>query len=790
MKDNSRDLDTLSVTVQPNFRSEIPQEQASVFPTVIGLILAVVVNVMVLTKVDLPIFRPAAGFWFMIILPSYLLFTTSAWRRCRLEERLGYSVCTALLILMLTALIVNEILPLMRVQRPLDAYSVLIVGDLINLSLYALRTRYPERVRMRVGFASVGKEEFRLFVMASLSVALVIFGANRLNNGVGGQPTLIALGIVALIIALSLRWIRFVREFVMSAVIYLISLSLLLSTSLRGWYVTGHDIQEEYQVFQLTEARGHWSMAYFHNAYNACLSITILPTELGQIINVDNPYVYKVFFQLIFALCPVLVYAISRRYFDRSTSILSVTVFIGFPTFFTDMPFLNRQEIGLLFVAVGVLAVTNPIWNYRRRQLTLGLAGLGVEVAHYSSMYVFLGILVIAWLCRNGVGLLTRPFPAWLDLSRRRVRWAPGAGISVTVGPIIVLVGIIFLWGGLATGTSGQVVNDGRYAIAAGDFTFSLFNSLPSPENELLQEYREATLRSRAGNQGDIYLPTSAVSKASTPVVAQQIRPLTKIGRDLNALGIPVIFVNSLARNLVAYGFELFLAVGLIRLLVVRRQQRRRIGQQFFWLSVGGVCMVGLITVIPSLSTEYGPLRSFQEGLIIFAPVVAIGSITLFEWLGKRLAMIVAGATCLGLFVITSTLVPQILGGNLAELNLNNSGTYYDLYFTSPGDEAAITWLGEQPDVLSYPIQTTYAQSKFLFTSWSDVNGNDIITDAYPTLVLRNSWLILGGTVGSSGLAYTFIPSNGALIEYKYPTGLLYNNKDLVYTDGSAKIYK
>ena len=74
--------------------------------------------------------------------------------------------------------------------------------------------------------------------------------------------------------------------------------------------MTGHDIQQEYLVFQLTEFHGHWSMAYFNDPYNACLSITILPTELSRIIQVDSPYIFKLFFQMIFALCPVMAYGI------------------------------------------------------------------------------------------------------------------------------------------------------------------------------------------------------------------------------------------------------------------------------------------------------------------------------------------------------------------------------------------------------------------------------------------------------------------------------------------------
>jgi uncharacterized membrane protein len=770
---------------------ELAPQHGTVAPAVTMLLLALAVNVMVVANIDLPVFRAAAGFWFLVILPAYLLFTTSVWRRCGPVERLGYSVCTTLLILMVAALVGNAILPLMDVPRPLDAGPVLITGDLINLGLYALRRRYPERARWRGSLAAVGKEEFRLLVMAALCVALAVLGANRLNNGAGGQPTLVAFAIVVVVVALSLRWMATVRESVIAVVIYLISLSLLLSTSLRGWYISGHDIQDEYRVFQLTEAHGHWSMAYYHNAYNACLSITILPTELAQIVNVDDPYVYKLFFQLIFAICPVLAYGISRRYFSRRMSMLSVAYFIGFPTFFTDMPFLNRQEIGLLFVATGVLAATNSVWGLRQRQLALTLAGLGVEISHYSSMYFFAGVLIVSWICRYAAGFLTRSSPTWLDVLGRRLRWAPGAGVSVTVGVIGVFAGIIVLWGGLVTGTSGQALTDSEAAIQSTSLSFHLFDGANSiPPSIELAHYRQVTLSEMFTAVPGTYLPAQAVVKATTPVVAQKLKPLTWLGRHLSAVGIPVTAINSLVRNLVAYCEELFLAAGLLRLFFARRRNRRPIGQQLYWLSVGSVAMIGLITVIPALSADYGPLRAFQEGLIFFAPVAVIGSVTVLRPIFRQRATVAAGVLCLGLFLNTSGLVPQLLGGNLAELNLNNSGTYYDLYYNSPQDEAAVAWLGRQPAVLAYPIQAPFIQSKFNFTSPGEVSGGEGILDAYPTLVYRKGWVILGYPTVGAGLAYTLMPATGDLIEYKYPTWLLNDYKNLVYTNGSAVIYK
>jgi uncharacterized membrane protein len=604
---------------------------------------------------------------------------------------------------------------------------------------------------------------------------------------------LVALAMVALVILFSIRWLKFTRESMMSVVIYLVSLSLLLTTSLRGWYVTGHDIQQEYEVFQLTESHGHWSMAYLHGAYNACLSITILPTELGQIANVDNPYVYKFFFQLIFALCPVLAYGISRRYFNRGISTLAFAYFVGFPTFFTDMPFLNREEIGLLFVAVAVLIATNPVWSLRRRQVGLAVAGLGVEISHYSTMYVLVGTLIIALLCSYAARLTARSDAGGPDVSRGGRRWTAGSKSSVTIGVVTTLMGLIFVWGTLVTSTTGQILSDGSEAISAGNFSLHLFGSAAISPAQAIQDLRQSSLKSESSAQQGTYLPVSAVSKAATQVVEQQPSPLTEVGRVATSVGVPVVALNSFARNFVAYGEQLFLGIGLLRLFIVGRRRRRRrttVEQQFFWLSVGSVGMITLITVLPSISADYGLLRSFQQGLLFFSPIIVIGSIAVFEPIGKYRAWVAACAVSLGVFLATSTVVPQILGGNLAELNLNNSGLYYDLFYMTAQQDSAVAWLGRQPDPLAYPVQATFQQRRWTFTSPNDVYGSEVIGDAYPTEVRRNSWVLLGNPTIDSGLAYTYTPSNGATTEYKYPIWLLNDYKNLVFTDGSTVIYK
>ena len=174
---------------------------------------------------------------------------------------------------------VSTLLPLLGVQRPLDPIPLVVLGDILTVSLYLFRRKHPAKLAWRAQIETISREESRLLVASGFCVALAILGANRLNNGAGDQVSVAALGGMVVTLLLLLRWQQHVRDGMTGATLYLLSLALLLMTSLRGWSVTGHDIQMEYRVFQLTEAQGRWSISAFHNPYNACLSITVLPTE-------------------------------------------------------------------------------------------------------------------------------------------------------------------------------------------------------------------------------------------------------------------------------------------------------------------------------------------------------------------------------------------------------------------------------------------------------------------------------------------------------------------------------
>jgi energy-converting hydrogenase Eha subunit A len=362
------------------------------------------------------------------------------------------------------------------------------------------------------------------------------------------------------------------------------------------------------------------------------------------------------------------------------------------------------------------------------------------------------------------------------------------------------VVAIAFAWGDLASQTVGGALTAAESAVSglvghsrsvrSGDVAYGLLSGQASSPQAVLDAYRRETLRARVGSPAGTYVPASVVARYPTPVVNRPPPlplPLTGTGRLLSAMGIPIPELNSLIRQAAAKGEQLFVGIGLVTIVVVRRL-RRQVGREFFFLCVGSTAIVALITVLPNLSVDYGVLRAFQGALILIAPVLVAGSLAVFSPLGQAWALRAAAAVGIGIFVSTTGLLPQLTGGYPAQLNLNNSGLYYDIYYMQPQEEAAISWLRGKRGVLPDGIEAESFTDEFYFNAKSDVTGRQSITDIYPSLVRRSSWVLLGYSTVRLGEGTTFY--DGDTLTYTYPMGFLQNNKNLVYNNGGAEIFR
>jgi uncharacterized membrane protein len=762
----------------------------------------------VLTGAGPLILRFAAGLFLLIVLPVLLVNAKINWpRRTRLLESLLYSLALVVLGLMVGGLIINSALPLLGVARPLDRVPVVVT---LLIALAGLGVWRPGRWRLYKGLsaesrtaASVGagwRDQLALLCALILVVGSIV-GPIRLNNGASGTVVTATLFLAAVVIVMVFSWRRILRESTIVVTIYLLSLSLLLMTSLRGWFVTGHDIQREFRVFELASDQGVWNVGSFREAYNACLSITILPTVIGRTTGIPDIYVFQTVFQLLYALCPVLIYLLARRFASRSVAILAAVYFVAFPTYFTDMPFLNRQEVAFFFMGVALLLITNQAVPIRTRKVGFVVFGIGVILSHYSTTYVLLGVLMLGWIVTGATTVVCKLIatsPGRHTRLRQRRACMQGGGPRVLTWTVILALTVLtFLWSGPITGTGGQVEQTfgstlnslmGGGGQRSSDASYSIFGGAkPSPERRM-EDYRNAAVAStQQGRENGTNYPLSETDRYPTPVAASEKLPITAVGRIVEGVGINVSTINGLLRGGAPIMLQLFVGLGLL-LALLGRARGFVPSREFLIGATGCMGVIALHVLLPDVSVDYGILRTFAQGLFWLAPFLAVGSIEAFSWLSRSTSMRVALGIATVYFLSLTGVIPQLLGGYPAQLHLNNSGQYYDNYYLHAQEVSAITWLqnrGTRHGATS--VQTEVATDRFVITqiNVSEISPTD---DIFPMLLRKDAYAFLGYPNIRKGQVTFSIA--GDLVTYKYPVEFLDKNKSLIYSSNGARIYR
>jgi hypothetical protein len=515
-------------------QEEAPPPRQRPWGVVLIALALVAANVVVALGLSFPVIIPLLGLFLLVGMPTGLLMAKIDWRSTVPAVRLGYSLVTALLLLMAGGLVINTILPPLGLRDALGRIPVLLVGDvLVAWLLLWRRHRILWRPARPVWSARLTIQEKTVTRVGVASIVLGVLGADRLNNGAGDELSVAGLALVFVGLLLLFLWRHRLDPGTITFTLYALSLTMLLITSMRGWYTTGHDIQREFRVFELTKTNGNWNIARFRDPYNACLSITILPTMLWDVTKIHDVYVYKVFFQAMFALCPVLVYHLSRRFTTVTISLIGITYLLCFPTFSNDMPFENRQEIAFLFVVAVLLLMTEetmPVWQKRR---WMAAFSIGMIVSHYSTASVFIATVVAVTLLRTALKLLR----GWWEAAVRRLHLPrthlEGKNAITAFGllnVIIVLTGAV-LWIGVFTQTGDTISSTFSSAFSSigqafsfnsksSDVAYNLFSfgpaTTPFPTSKRTRTRSPTTSPRRPRSSARIWTTSTSTSPTST----------------------------------------------------------------------------------------------------------------------------------------------------------------------------------------------------------------------------------------------------------------------------------
>jgi uncharacterized membrane protein len=636
--------------------------------------------------------------------------------------------------------------------------------------------------------------------VGALAVLLSVAGAIRLNNGLGAAVSVAALGLIAALLLMSMLP-RIGHFFVVELGIFLASAALLLLVSLRGRYITGHDIQVEYTVFTGTLDSGHWLATAVPTAYNACLSVTVLPVSVARLTGIPGVYIFKVVLPLLFALAPVLVYRSVRNVAPQLVAVLSAVYFMLFPTFFTDMVYLGRQEVAFVLLGCATIVVSDSGRPLARRRATLVALFAGIVLSHYSTTYVAVATFAVSW----ALGLLQRPVP-WSCRSRshapdRTGGRQPTRGF-VTWWIVLLGVGMVVTWTGPVThseaqarttlaGTVADLLHPGHGQSGSSETSYSLIGGTTVSPAVRLSQYRLETLSGTSAERslGQL-LPLSIVDKYRTVAVAEPNLPLTAVGRAVQNAGVNVIAANNFVRKSVARLLQVLLLVGLAVTIWAQRSRAVKPDRDQLTLAFGSLAVIAVLTALPQLSVDYGVLRAFQQGLFVFATFIVAGSLWLLRWSGRRSRGVPpACALALVLFLDLTGVAPAIFGGYPPQLQLANAGLYYDIYYTHPEEISAAEWAQARIDELQrLNIATSLQTDRFTFLRLQTEIKAPSAQDIYPTLIAPDSFVLLGTSTVRDDLVTIYY--KGDLVTYRYPLELLDSTKNKVYSSEGAEVFQ
>lgn len=753
-------------------------------------------------------FQNIVGLPFILLLPGYLILRIIELRASSFWTFTGLAVGFSVLSLMFLGLIMNLILPFFGNWTPLSPESMFNgVSVLIAALCLLFYLRGEDIVLPAHSYLFFPSIRDSLFAFTpAVFVALSALGAMRINNGGNNSITLfmlLGIGIFAGVFIFQSHKKGHFHPSVPPTALYFIALAVLFMTSLRGWHTVGHDIQIEYYVFQLVRESGIWSMEAFRNAYNACISITILPTTFAALLSLPDPYVYKVIYQMIFALVPPLVYHIARRYVSMSLALLSAFFFLSFPTFFGDMPFLNRQEIAFLFWALMIWVIFDTDNVLRLRRIVFVLFGIGVVLSHYSTTYTVIALLLFLIVSRPIVLYFLKQARI-VTLFQRSGMFSinglenPARNMTITKGMITLLCVATFLWSSVLTDTSSgsltRVVTKTFVAMRdatkedarSADVFYSLFSWNKQDPKQVLADYRrnvEDTERKKFP-EGTFY-PTEEYASLPMDVYDESKTPLSGIGNYLASLGLPVHDVHYLQRQFFAKILQVFLLVGLLYSVFRTRFLSRPLGPEVALFMFGSLAFIASQVLLPVLSSEYGIFRAFQQSLIFLGINIAIGASVTFGLLHRGRHIILPVTFAVLFFLSMTGVFTRIVMLEPSQLHLGNHGLYYDLYYTNDSDIMAAAWVNEHiPKGVGAILQTDKADASYI----KALTGVDVINGIYPGLVRRNAYVMLHKTNTKKGVS--LILWNSDAVQYTYPEEFLVQHKDLVYDNGEVRIYK
>lgn len=711
----------------------------------------------------------------VIFVPGYLILLALSLHQQLTApfKRLAFMAMFGVLWNMVIGLAAVIFLPLNGDNRPLESQAVLgVYGIGMALLVLAAVTRRRVVLPARSTWNS-GSGAAMVWLMAFALPFGAVAGANLLNRGGGWALAygVLAVGAVLLLVT-ALRAERLPAS-TMPLVLFSVSLSALLSYTMRSSHLFGWDIQQEYEVFLHTGNVANWVIGQVHNPYDAMLSLTVLPNVLNGLSGLSGLAIFKLLFPTLFSFVPVMLYYIYRLWARRWIAFVAAAVFIAQFYYLQEFAALARQQLAFLFFAGLLYVLLQQRLRGKRRFALIVMLIAGMVVSHYSTTYMAIGLLA-------GAFVLTKLFLL------ARSRWHFSA-LKARVIPLWVVLAMVvgaWAWYGPATHShaSFSQVNG-----AAGGQQESIFASIASKVEDKLADKSAAAEPVNAGtylqnigkdhreDRGYLNYYAGASNAGIQPAAAAVI-PDKFSGASVLA---------TLADTALRFAWWILGALGALWFML--RAWKRRAFHNAEAVMLAGVALIAfaVIHAVPEIGQHYNIPRLNQQALMF----VALPAIAVLAWLFskylKGLQRFAVTAPLVVAFLIATGILSQTIGGR-PHANLNNFGIDYQHFYIHDSEVAAAQWLesdrGPRRDAI---YADRYANLRLVVPT--TINGH-VMSDITPETLARYAYVYAGQTNIVDGV--TMAGYKGSTVTVQFPREFIEARKNTLYANDFTRVYK
>lgn len=344
---------------------------------------------------DISVARQVLCFIYLTIVPGIILLKIFGMHDLDFTEKFLFSIGLSVAFVMFFGLIVNQIGLSFGFPAVLSTPSFLLATNCAVFFLCVLcyilnrNMRWDER---KLNFSLPEVLTICLPLLAILGTTLVNFNGNSVI-------LLLMIGIIALTILMTSARARTNWPLIL----LMITLAVLLQTSLISNYIVGYDVHPAYHAFKITESGGKWNSIInstdpLFTRTNQMLSTTILPAIYSNMLNLEGTWIFKIVYPMIFALVPVGLYQLYRKYMEKKTTFVAAFFILADITFFAEMPCLPTQMIGEFFLVLLLMVMFHEENSLAKKIIFFTIFSAGIIVSHYGISYIFMFLAFFTWL--------------------------------------------------------------------------------------------------------------------------------------------------------------------------------------------------------------------------------------------------------------------------------------------------------------------------------------------------------------------------------------------------------